>query len=81
MTNSPTDQLNDGTICADPGVSQLNPLAVADVVTGVVVAAIGLVMWSPLVSGMNWIGLLLTLVGLYALARYVKTDGPSESQS
>ena len=39
---------------------------------GAIVTAIGLILWSPIVGGFNFIGIVITLIGLIGFGGFAK---------
>ena len=53
-------------------LNKLKNMEIAGFSSGAVVTALGLLLWSPIVSGWNGIGLLITLFGLIGLGGFAK---------
>ena len=45
---------------------------VAGIGIGAIITALGLILWSPIVDGWNWIGFIITLVGLIGFGGFSK---------
>jgi len=50
----------------------LKDMKVAGYGMGTIVTGLGLLLWSPIIGGFNWIGFILTLVGLVAFGGFAK---------
>jgi len=50
----------------------MKDMKLAGIGAGGIITALGLILWSPLVGGWNWIGAIITLVGLVGFGGFSK---------
>jgi len=56
----------------EANLKKFKSMEIAGFSSGAVVTALGLLLWSPIVSGWNGIGILITLVGLIGFGGFAK---------
>lgn len=56
----------------EQNIKKLQGMEIAGFSSGAVITALGLLLWSPIISGWNLLGILITLVGLIGFGGFAK---------